>query len=312
MSRSARRAHDAAHTGLTEHATTSDQHARLIRDLGLPGLFDIHTHFMPPRLLEKIQAYFEAGRPLVGEPWPILYKQSEPDRLALLRSFGVRRFTALSYPHKPGMAGWLNDWSADFAARNRDCVPCATFYCEPDAVAYVEQALASGARLFKSHLQVGNYDPLDPMLASVWGLLADSGTPVVVHCGSAPAPGPHTGPEPIAKLLASYPNLTIVIAHFGQPEYESFLAMARQYDRLYLDTTLVFTDFMQRRWPFPSGAIPQLRDLAHRILLGSDFPNIPHPYWHQIECLVDLDLGDAWLRGVLHDNASRLLSDHHA
>jgi len=42
-------------------------------------------------------------------------------------------------------------------------------------------------------------------------------------------------------------------------------------------------------------------------VLGSDFPNIPYPYAHQIEALVRLDLGDDWLRRVLHDNGMRLL-----
>ena len=41
------------------------------RDLGLPGLVDVHTHFMPERVLAKVQAYFNAAGPLIGRPWPI-------------------------------------------------------------------------------------------------------------------------------------------------------------------------------------------------------------------------------------------------
>jgi predicted TIM-barrel fold metal-dependent hydrolase len=47
--------------------------------------------------------------------------------------------------------------------------------------------------------------------------------------------------------------------------------------------------------------------LGDRILLGSDFPNIPYPYCEQVAGLVRLGLGDDWLRGVLHDNAAGLL-----
>jgi predicted TIM-barrel fold metal-dependent hydrolase len=46
---------------------------------------------------------------------------------------------------------------------------------------------------------------------------------------------------------------------------------------------------------------------AGRILLGSDFPNIPYPYLDQLEALARLDFGAAWLRAVCHDNAVRLL-----
>ena len=46
---------------------------------------------------------------------------------------------------------------------------------------------------------------------------------------------------------------------------------------------------------------------ADRILLGSDFPNIPYPYLHQLQALARLELGPDWLRAVCHDNAARLL-----
>jgi predicted TIM-barrel fold metal-dependent hydrolase len=42
------------------------------------------------------------------------------------------------------------------------------------------------------------------------------------------------------------------------------------------------------------------------VLLGSDFPNIPYSYTHQIEALERLDLGDDWLRAVLWENGARL------
>jgi predicted TIM-barrel fold metal-dependent hydrolase len=47
--------------------------------------------------------------------------------------------------------------------------------------------------------------------------------------------------------------------------------------------------------------------MADRILLGTDFPNIPYPYLYQLEALARLDLGTPWLRAVCHDNAVRLL-----
>jgi uncharacterized protein len=64
---------------------------------------------------------------------------------------------------------------------------------------------------------------------------------------------------------------------------------------------------MERIAPFPAELIPRLAAAADRILLGTDFPNIPYPYLHQLEALARLDLGEAWLRAVCHDNAARLL-----
>ena len=279
----------------------------LWRGLGLPGLIDVHVHFMPQNVMDKVWAYFDSAGPLTGSPWPITYRTQEADRLARLRAMGVRAFPSMVYPHRPDMAEWLNAWAHEFALLHDDVVQTATFYPEPTAPAYVAQALADGARLFKVHVQVGAYDPRDPLLEDVWGLLADAGVLAVVHCGSGPTPGAFTGPEVFAEVLRRHPSLTAVIAHMGMPEYAEFLALATAYPRVHLDTTMAFTDFTQARMPFPSELRPQLVELGERILLGSDFPNTPYPYAHQLEALQRLELGEDWLRAVLHDNGARLL-----
>ena len=279
----------------------------LWRSLGLPGLVDLHVHFMPKNVMDKVWAYFDAVGPLTGTSWPIAYRTDELDRLDRLRALGVRVFPSLLYPHRPGMAAWLNAWARDFAGQHTDVLHTATFFPEPDAATYVAQELVAGAAIFKAHLQVGAYDPRDPQLDAVWGQLADAGVPVITHCGSGPTPGPFTGPGPIGEVLTRHPSLTLVIAHMGMPEYAEFLDLAGRYDRVHLDTTMAFTDFVEARSPWPTDLTPQLLDLQDRIVLGSDFPNTPYPYSHQIEALARLDLGDAWLRAVLHDNGARLV-----
>src|SRR6201996_5345879 len=114
--------------------------AALRERAGLASLIDVHTHFMPERLLAAVQSYFDAGGPLIGRPWPIVYREDEQARVAALRAFGVGAFTAMLYPHKPGMARSLNDWAADFAARTPDCLQTATFFAEPSAAADIGRA----------------------------------------------------------------------------------------------------------------------------------------------------------------------------
>ncbi|MEU1436902.1 amidohydrolase family protein [Streptomyces sp. NPDC005786] len=283
-----------------------DDVVRFWERLGLPGIIDVHTHFMPEQVLRKVWAYFDAVGPLTGMEWPITYRHDEEERLALLRSFGVLRFTSMLYPHKAGMAPWLNGWAADFAGRVPDCLHTATFFPEEGVETYVAQALDAGARVFKSHLQVGAYDPNDPLLEPVWGLLAEAGVPVVMHCGSGPAPGKHTGPGPVGRLLARHPRLPLIVAHMGMPEYAEFLALAETYREVRLDTTMAFTDFTEGFLPFPAAERGRLAALGDRILLGTDFPNIPYPYAHQLHALERLDLGDDWLRAACHDNAKTL------
>jgi hypothetical protein len=275
--------------------------------LGLPGLFDVHTHFLPPRVMAKVRHQFDSAGPLIGRPWPLAYRGPDDELVATLRGFGVRRFSALPYAHKPDMAEFLNDWSFGFADRTPGCLRSATFYPEPGAASYVAGRIETGAEIFKVHVQVGGFDVRDPLLADAWGLLEDAGTPVVVHAGSGPVGTPHTGPGPVADLLARYPRLALVIAHLGAPEYADFLALADTYERVRVDTTMVFTPFFDELGAaFSRELVPRLADLQDRVLLGSDFPNIPYPYGEQLAGLVGLELGDDWLRAVCWHNGVRL------
>lgn len=276
----------------------------VIDGLGLPGIVDVHTHFMAPEILAKVWAYFDAAGPMLGRPWPITYRGSDDERVAQLRSLGVRKFSALSYAHRPGIAGFMNDWTLDFAARTPDALRSATFYPEPEAARYVPRLIADGVEVFKVHVQVGNFAPNDPLLEPVWGALAESGTPIVLHAGSGPAPGQHTGPDGVTDVLSRHPDLALVIAHLGMPEIAEFLELAASHDNVRLDTTMAFVDFWAQ--PVPDGVVPRLRDLQDKILFGTDFPNIPYEYAHQVEVLQRLDLGDDWMRSVLWHNGAEL------
>lgn len=285
------------------------------RELGLPGLVDVHVHGMPQRLLDAVWAFFDEVGPRTGRSWPITYRWPEPERVAHLRALGVRAFPSLFYAHKPGMARSLNDWAGEYvrqerAAGHRDLVHSATVFPEPDAGSYLASALEEGARIVKVHVQVGGFDPRDPLLDEAWGLLSDTGTPVVVHTGNGPHRGAFTGPEIFAEVLARHPRLTAVIAHLGMPEYDEFLTLARRFERVHLDTTMVFVDFFggeESQTALASRLAPQLKDLQDRIVLGTDYPNIPYPYVHQLDALTRTGLDDDWLRSVCWHNGARLL-----
>ncbi|WP_078284770.1 amidohydrolase family protein [Mycobacteroides chelonae] len=280
---------------------------KIWQELGVPGIVDVHTHFMPKPVMDKVWAYFDSAGPLIGRPWPITYRTEESQRVQTLREFGVLRFTSLIYAHKPQMAAWLNQWATQFAAQTPDCVHTATFFPEAGAIDYVREAIEAGAGVFKVHIQVGAFSPIDPLLVPVWGLLEDATVPVVIHCGSGPAPGEFTGPEPIRLLLKQFPRLRLIIAHMGMPEYSDFLDISAQYDEVRLDTTMAFTKFSNEKAPFPESAYPRLTDLGHKILFGSDFPNIPYGYAEAVTALQVLPgIDDNWMRDVLYRNGATL------
>ena len=285
------------------------------RALGLPGLYDVHVHFLPPPIQRAVWDVFDAAGPKIGRPWPIRYRGSHEERVQQLRQMGVRRFGTLPYAHRPGVASYLNGWARRFAEDVPEALWSATLYPEPEVGTYVPELVAAGAQVWKVHVQVGEFRLDDPVLDPAWGALADAGSPVVVHAGSGPVGNAYTGPEPLGRLLARHPRLTVVIAHLGAPEYAEFLALAERHERVHLDTTMVFTDFfsaIDEAGPFPDALLPRLADLGPKVLLGSDFPTIPYPYAHQLEALARLRereprLDDDWLRAVCWDTPKGLV-----
>lgn len=281
-----------------------DELPAFLENLGLPGIFDVHVHFMPDRLQEAVWAHFDGLEPR----WPPLqYRVPEAERLDRLGRMGIRRHTALAYAHKPGVAQWLNRHTLGLAARHPQVVPSFTLYPEAGVTEYVVQALAAGGACLKVHLQVGKFDLTDPKLAEAWGAVEEAGIPVVLHAGAvADGSGGEDfcGPAPVRRLLDRHPDLRLIVAHLGMPQTAEFLDLAAEHPELRFDTAMALV-------PSPLGAPPpwlagRLEHLADRVLFGSDMPSLPHPVAAEVAAAASLGLGDEWLRRVLWHNASEL------
>lgn len=282
--------------------------APFVRSLGIPGILDIHVHVLPERLQEAVWRFFDQ---LEEPPWPIRYRQPERRRLRALADVGVVRHTALAYAHREGMAQQLNRYTLGLSGDDPRLVPSFTFHAEEGVDEYVAEALARGGRVAKVHLQVGRFHATDPRLDGVWRQLEEGRVPVVLHAGAVygVAGGEeYCGVEPVVALLDRHPDLILVIAHIGAPDYADFVGLAERVPTLRMDTAMVLmeSDLIGR---FPPELLPRLRALSDRILFGSDFPTIPHDYATQVRALARMGLDADQLRAVLHDNAAALLGD---
>lgn len=298
---------------VTAPPTSDDDVAAWTASLGVDGLTDLHVHFLPDRVLQKVWSYFDNACEHYGRAWPIHYKEPEDVRLALLRALGVTTFAPLVYPHKADMAAWLTSWALDWAAQVPEALPTATIYPEPSVASYLGDAVTAGAQVVKVHVQVGGYDPRDPLLDPAWGLLADAGVPVMAHCGNGPIPGSFTGLDVFGEVLEAHPRLTVILAHAGLPDYAGALSLVERYERVYLDTTMVGTDYTEEFAPLPADWPARLVDVADRVVLGTDFPNIPYAYWRQLAAVcgwaaADDRLGADFLRRVVRDTPDRLIA----
>jgi hypothetical protein len=276
------------------------RHWERLRRIGVTRLIDAHTHWFPESVNAKIWAYFDRHY------WPVLYRDTAGHRLEWMRRNGVHRFTTLTYAHRPGMAAWLNAWTAEFAAGVPEAIPCGTFFPEPEVGADVRRCIEEYRfRGFKLHLRVGDFDPSSAALYPAFEQIEAAGLPVVIHAGSAPDPGTYTAPVYLQRLMLRFPQLKIVVAHMGSSEFEDYVRLALAHESLYLDTTMVFVGFSACD-PFPDALLPQLETLSHKVLFGSDFPTIPYTLSHAIAGVLDLPVSDAAKRRMFCDNAARL------
>lgn len=284
-----------------------------VRDLRLEGIVDLHVHAMPERLQQAVWAFFDR---LDDPPWPIRYRTAAVEQLAALQDLGVVAHTALAYAHRPGMLDWLNTYTLDLAAAHDQVIPTFTIFPQPDVGAVTADAIARGGAVVKVHTQVGRFHASDARLDEAWRQIAEARLPVMLHATAVrgvDGGAAWCGVDTVRALLDRHPELTVIVAHLGMPEYQDAIALAEAADDVHLDVSMTLHDTWRSAGAHahvdvPEHLLARLHELAPRLVFGSDFPSIPHAYATQVRALARLELEDADLRAVLAGNARRLLA----
>lgn len=254
------------------------------------GVVDAHVHLMPDRLMRAIR---EALKDAAG--WQFEHS-SDPDAVeGTLAEAGVERFVALPYAHRPGVAADLNDWICETARPSERAIPFATVHAGDDDVGgIVERAFEGGARGLKFQLPVQGFPADDPRLDPAYEAAVAQDAPVVLHAGTAPMfeGDPNVGIENFRSLLASFPDVRVCAAHMGTYQVGEFLAVAREHDNVFLDTTFAMSSVAEEYMDFDPSSIADetLIELSESIMYGSDYPNIPYPYEAERAHLLSRDL----------------------
>ncbi|MDQ2052935.1 amidohydrolase family protein [Natronolimnohabitans sp. A-GB9] len=272
-----------------------------------PGV-DAHVHVMPDGLMQAIRGALDdaAGWTFDHPTAP----DAIEDRLA---AAGVERFFALPYAHKPGIATELNEWVLEQAADSERAIPFATVHGDDDVEAVVSTAVDAGARGLKFQCPVQGCGPADPRLDPAFELATAHDLPIVFHAGTAPMfeESPHVGADQFESFLESYPDVRVCAAHMGAYEVDAFLAFARDYENVYLDTTVAMASVAPAVIDFDPATISDdvLEELSASIMYGSDYPNIPYPYAREREHLLSRSLSPETRRDLFGRTAERFLGE---
>jgi predicted TIM-barrel fold metal-dependent hydrolase len=268
-------------------------------------LVDAHVHLFPDKMFEAIWRWFDTYA------WNIRYRLHTEQVVDFLVHKGVKRFCALHYAHKAGMARSLNAYVAEVARAHREIIPLGTVMPgEPDARAIVREALGPlGLRGIKLHCHVQGMPADDPRIDDVYEVCADVGRPVIIHAGRQPVLSGYPvdvlaicNVDRVERVLQRHPKLTLVVPHLGVDEYEGYESLLDRYENLWLDTTGVLGSAMGLLGP-PSSLFP---GRASRLLYGTDFPNIPYVWDRELKSALAAGLSPEVQHAFFAGNALRL------
>jgi predicted TIM-barrel fold metal-dependent hydrolase len=267
-------------------------------------MIDIHVHFFPPGVFQAIWRYFET--PTHGL-WGVKYKLHGNEHVETLRNEGVKQFTSLVYAHKPGLAGYLNDFIRESADRFPELIPFGTVFVGDGQSERVARRIFEVYGFFgiKLHPFVSKENLDDQRFFPVYEIMEDLGKVLVCHPSSVPVYKHTDGAVRLRRVLSRFPRLRVIVAHCGAFEYGDYCALADDFECLYFDTAFncVHTEFFSNNCPGREFFLKY----QDRVLFGSDFPNIPHEYSNQVTALRKLNLGEAVERKIFNDNALKLL-----
>lgn len=270
-----------------------------------PDIVDSHVHLLPGRLAEKVRAFFEQHIVATTLAYPL----DHATILDKLHQAGISMVWTLPYAHKAGVAAGLNVASAatvqQFADHPVTVVGGATIHPEDEnPAAILQEAFDTlNLKVLKLHCSVGNFAPNDLRLNPVWGLISKRHIPAIVHVGHAVSG--HTHAQDLAsleKVAQNFPQACIIIAHCGHPAGEQALDLVEKYPEVYADLTPVVTELID----LPA---PRVQKLAHKILFGSDAPNVALTSVQCQQHVRNFKLDSQAQASIFGGNARRLLSE---
>ncbi|TRW44683.1 amidohydrolase family protein [Georgenia yuyongxinii] len=266
---------------------------------------DTHGHLsLPGEVLDAAAKYFKAPTDrLTIDETADYYRE---------RSMAAVVFT-VDATTKLGHAPNSTEEIVAGAARNNDVlIPFGSV--DPHAEDAVDRARGQiedlGVRGFKFHPTLQDFDPSDERYFPLYEVIAAAGLPAIFHTGQtgigARLPGGFglrlglSNPMLLDVVAATFPGLTIIMAHPSVPWQDEAISVATHKGNVYIDLSGWSPKY------FPPALVKQANSvLQDKVLFGSDFPLLTPERW--LRDFAALELKDEVRPKILKDNAVRVL-----
>ena len=145
---------------------------------------------------------------------------------------------------------------------------------EENAVEQLDEAISGyGLKGVKLAPLYQHFDPADERVWPLYERIQRFGLPIMWHQGASfmvpEGPFEYAAPSRLDTMARAFPEIPMVIAHFGFPWSHEVVALLRKHKHLYTDVSVL----AQRPW-FLYNALVQVMEYGalHKVLLGSDYP----------------------------------------
>jgi hypothetical protein len=255
-------------------------------------IIDCHTHIFPDEIRKDRGPFCERDKGFSS-----IYKNSKTkiagveDLIASMDGAGVERSVICGFPwSRADLCSLHNEYLMESASRypNRLIVFISLLFSDPDwSERELDRGMKGGARgvgeiaFYHHEMTSQDIDSMKPILTQ----MEKKSIPILLHTNERlghtyPGKGT-TPPERFYELILSFPNLPILLAHWGGglPFYELMPEVAKTMANVYYDTAASPFLYSKKIYAIVSEIVG-----ARKILFGTDFPLIsPRRYFQELE-----------------------------
>jgi predicted TIM-barrel fold metal-dependent hydrolase len=255
-------------------------------------IIDCHTHIFPDEIRKNRKPFCESDKGFSS-----IYKNSKnkvagvEDLIASMDESGVERSVICGFPwSRPDFCSLHNEYLMESASRypNRLIAFISLPFSDPDwSERELDRAMKGGARgvgeiAFYHHKMTSQaIETMKPILNQ----MEKQNIPLMLHVNellghSYPGKG-MTPLERFYELILSFPNLPILLAHWGGglPFYELMPEVVKAMTNVYYDTAASPFLYSKKIYAIVSEIVG-----ARKILFGTDFPLIsPRRYFQELK-----------------------------
>ncbi len=261
-------------------------------------IIDFHVHVFPENIADKITNAIVA-RYKVSNVYPC----TVASLLDIMSKSKVDFAIAQIFANTPKNVMILNDWASTLTRQFKNIFCFGTVH--PDMVdpeVELERMAKLELKGLKLQPTVQRFVPDNSRMFKIYEKACKLNLPILFHAGKerAPIDYVYAKPKSFKHVLASFPKLTVILAHLGGYQMWDETGSLIEFDNAYFDTSCTVGEMPATKL---KTLIEQFR--IDHVLFGSDFPWFK--YEEALDGIKNLDFSNEQKNKIFWGNASSIL-----